>query len=138
MDRQMERSLFGNAFAIQSRAETTGEESGGYMVAEARQHANKRSHANANKGGAVTHEGLRGILIQQGYRCALSGVVISPDNAELDHMTPLSKGGLHTIDNVQIVHPVVNALKGQMTDEEFTGWARLIASNSNEETDGEW
>ena len=63
---------------------------------------------------------------------------MSPDCASLDHITPLSKGGTHTLDNVQIVHPVVNALKGEMASIELIRWARLIASQVNDDTDGEW
>lgn len=63
---------------------------------------------------------------------------MSPDCASLDHIKPLSKGGTHTLDNVQIVHPVVNALKGEMLQQEFIGWIKLIASSTQDETDGDW
>ena len=136
MDRQMERSLFGNDSAIQSRTEKGTEQRS--VDKHALQLDDKSRKKNANKRTSVTIEGLRQRLKQQQYRCALSGVVISPDCASLDHIIPLSKGGTHTIDNVQIVHPVVNALKGTMSQLEFMTWVQLIASNEKPEIDQEW
>jgi len=125
MDRQMERVLFRND------AETFEEDKGFRSVEEEDGELDHKSReANANKNTKVTFEGLRAILEQQQYRCALSGVVLSPDCASLDHIHPLSKGGRHVINNVQIVHPVVNSLKGEMTQVEFLNWINLIASNA--------
>lgn len=35
-----------------------------------------------------------------------------PQSASLDHVVPLSKGGTHTLDNVQCAHLVCNLQKG--------------------------
>jgi len=131
MDRQMERILFGDDSGTQQRSEE-GQRS---LAKEARQLADEPREANANKRASVTIEGMRAILSQQDYRCALSGVVLSPDCASLDHIRPLSKGGQHVLSNIQIVHTIVNGLKGEMTQDEFIQWAKLIASNKKEDID---
>lgn len=136
MHRQVERGLFQDDSAIHTETESKQEQRP--LDEHALQLADEPKKKNANKGTSITIEGMRAILIRQQYRCALSGVVLSPDCASLDHITPLSKGGTHTLDNVQIVHPVVNALKGEMASIELIRWARLIASQVNDDTDGEW
>ena len=130
MDRQMERGLFGNDSAIKKGTESTREPV--VLGQQTSVMACKSRKEDSSKEGKVTLEGLRAILIQQSYRCALSGVMLSPDIAELDHKKPLSRGGTHTLGNLQIVHPVVNRLKMQMENDEFIGWCKLIASNTNE------
>lgn len=69
---------------------------------------------------------LRMIELQE-FRCALSGVQLTPSDSSLDHKTPLSKGGSHTICNVEFVHPVINRMKGTLTREEFVSWCRKVA-----------
>lgn len=54
-----------------------------------------------------------------GGRCALSGRLLELDTAHLDHILPKSRGGGHTIDNLQWLDPEVNKAKRAMTDEEF-------------------
>lgn len=59
------------------------------------------------------------LLEQQEYRCALTGCPLTPDDAEVDHILPLSKGGEHELSNLQIVTRRVNRAKGDMTPAEF-------------------
>jgi 5-methylcytosine-specific restriction endonuclease McrA len=40
-----------------------------------------------------------------------------PHSASLDHILPLSRGGSHTLDNVQLAHLGCNAAKGAKTNE---------------------
>lgn len=131
MDRQVERSLFGNDFETQQEAQHWGDER--RMGQRDPELANQPEKENADKNAKVTIEGLRQILIRQDYRCALSGVVLSPECASLDHIHPLVKGGCHVLSNIQIVHPVVNRLKGSMTQSELVQWAKLIASHVNDD-----
>ena len=136
MDRQMERGLFGNDHRAQSGSKGIGTERP--MDTDNLQLADKPRKTNEAKRASVTIEGLRAILIRQEYRCALSGVVLSPDCASLDHITPLSKGGKHELSNLQILHPVVNGLKGQMNQNEFMRWVKLIASGGSDDFDQAW
>jgi hypothetical protein len=45
-------------------------------------------------------------------RCAICGDPMTFDDATLDHIVPLSKGGPHTLSNLQIAHRVCNSVKG--------------------------
>jgi 5-methylcytosine-specific restriction endonuclease McrA len=62
---------------------------------------------------------LQSLIEFQGYQCALSGRPLSPDDCELDHCVPLSRGGQHVRDNVQLVTSAINRAKGAMTSDEF-------------------
>lgn len=66
-------------------------------------------------------------LWQQRFRCALTGAELEPTNAVPDHRTPLSRGGRHRIDNVDIVGREVNRAKGDMTTAEFVGLCKQVA-----------
>ena len=67
------------------------------------------------------------LIKAQGYRCAMTGVTLTPDVAELDHINPVSKGGTHSIDNLQVVHAAVNRMRGAMDLSEFIGWCEKVA-----------
>jgi 5-methylcytosine-specific restriction endonuclease McrA len=62
---------------------------------------------------------LRAILNAQRFRCALSGRLLAPETASIDHRIPIVRGGGHGSDNVWLVDHVVNSAKGTMTAEEF-------------------
>lgn len=67
------------------------------------------------------------MLDRQGRRCALSGWDLTPDTTSLDHCKPLTRNGLHCIENVQLVHEKIQRAKGNMTDEEFVDLCRAVA-----------
>lgn len=56
--------------------------------------------------------------------------MLSPNDCELDHMMPLSRGGLHTRDNVQLVAAMVNQAKGAMNCDEFIQLCVDVATHS--------
>jgi 5-methylcytosine-specific restriction endonuclease McrA len=70
---------------------------------------------------------LKKLIEKQEYRCALSGVVLTPDEAELDHIVPFEQGGKHVKSNVQWVHREVNRMKAQMRQVEFIEWCRKVS-----------
>jgi len=41
----------------------------------------------------------------------------SPMSKSIDHITPISKGGMHTLDNTQLMHLVCNVSKGNRVSE---------------------
>lgn len=43
------------------------------------------------------------LLDKQGYRCALSGRELTPENTDAEHILPLDQGGNHTPDNIYLV-----------------------------------
>lgn len=70
---------------------------------------------------------LRHMIEAQGYRCALSGEELDPDNASLDHKTPIANGGTNDIENLQWLHVQVNAMKGTLSQERFVTLCRKVA-----------
>lgn len=75
----------------------------------------------------VTAKRLRVLVERQSFKCALSGQEITPDWAALDHITPKSEGGRHTMGNVQWVDPRVNTMKGTMGQSEFISLCVAVA-----------
>ena len=73
---------------------------------------------------------LRERIERVGWRCELSGAKLSPDMFSLDHIVPLARGGSHDASNIQFVHPVINAMKGTLSVQEFVGWCKLVAENN--------
>jgi len=83
-----------------------------------------------NKTCATASELLLLIKTQE-YRCALTGEVLTPDTAELDHKKPKVKGGQDTVDNLQWVERHVNRMKGKMTNEDFIAVCRRVVQWSS-------
>ncbi len=73
----------------------------------------------------------REILKRQGYRCALSGVSLSPEDLALDHIVPVSEGGDFSASNAQFVTKTVNRAKHTMSQQEFILMCRRIASHQH-------
>ena len=71
---------------------------------------------------------IEALLERQNYRCALTGHHLTPNNASLDHMVPVSRGGAHTIENMQVVLTKVNHAKGTMTQDEFIQLCRKVVA----------
>lgn len=77
------------------------------------------------------HPGFRelmALLEVQGYRCALTGKELSPEDAELDHKIPISRGGTNQLSNLQWVDKSINRAKTSMTNEEFIAMCKRVAS----------
>ena len=68
------------------------------------------------------------LLKTQEYRCAVSGQELSPSDAQLDHIIPVSVGGSNLIDNLQIVTSNINKMKGTMSNDEFIAVCKIVAS----------
>lgn len=60
------------------------------------------------------------------FRCEYSGVELTTDTVELDHVVPIKHGGEHVEENIALVHSVVNRMKGTMTHDEFVRWCKLV------------
>ena len=67
------------------------------------------------------------LIEKQKYRCALSGVELTPETAVLDHIVPITEGGGDDIDNLQWVHEEVNRMKGTMDNDQFIKTVKRIA-----------
>lgn len=79
---------------------------------------------------SLTPKQIRAMVESQGYTCALSGVPLTPAIAVLDHIIPLSRGGLHTIDNAQVIADYINKAKGTMTQDEFIAMCVAVARHN--------
>jgi len=54
----------------------------------------------------------RTLMSKQGGLCALCGKAMASADITLDHIQPVSKGGLDTITNLQLAHRECNERKG--------------------------
>jgi 5-methylcytosine-specific restriction endonuclease McrA len=61
---------------------------------------------------------LANLYEQQSCKCAVCQVELGGD-LHIDHMTPVSRGGAHTLSNLQLLCPGCNHLKHTMTVSEF-------------------
>lgn len=62
--------------------------------------------------------------------CGICGVDVNPNKFAIDHVIPITRGGTHTYDNVQVAHPRCNTVKhdrlmDEMTDDERQKLARI-------------
>lgn len=92
---------------------------------------NKRNQIARNKGTSNSGKGvatsLYRLLESQNFLCALTGEVLTPENAALDHKTPLSRGGTNDIENLQWLTKEANTAKASMTNDEFIAVCALVA-----------
>ena len=71
---------------------------------------------------------LMALIEKQEYRCALSGVKLTPDQAALDHKVPVSSGGSDELDNLHWVSNEINRAKGTMDNEAFIAMCKRVAA----------
>jgi 5-methylcytosine-specific restriction endonuclease McrA len=76
---------------------------------------------------AATAKELYQLVEKQDYRCALSGMKITPKTSRIDHKTPVSVGGSDEIENLQWVHEELNRMKGSLDNDEFIEICRKVA-----------
>lgn len=66
---------------------------------------------------------------QQRGICPVTGRRLNRDNAQIDHILPITRGGTHDIGNLRWVHKDVNYAKRDLVDAEFFKLCLDIASN---------
>lgn len=98
-----------------------------------REHKTERSHIKRAKiHGCEWERGitLRKLIARDGLRCAICGKMCDrndrsygngngPLYPSIDHIIPISKGGGHTWENVQVAHLYCNTLKNDKLDEKY-------------------
>ena len=89
----------------------------------------KCSHSSAKKNAnrATAKELYRLVTVQQRERCALCGVGITPNTAEVDHKIPRERGGSDCIDNLQWLCIPCNRAKWSLPQDEFVALCERIA-----------
>lgn len=78
---------------------------------------------------------IRGLLVEQRGRCAITGIPLDPVDVSGDHIIPLSRQELNPsdgADNLWLVDKRVNAMKGTMTYDELLEMARLILDHETQ------
>ena len=73
------------------------------------------------------------LVERQGKTCALTGLSLTPDTASLDHRHPVSNGGSDSVANLQVLHDVVNQMKGTLSQAEFISWCQTVADYSRQD-----
>lgn len=72
---------------------------------------------------------IRGLVVGQGGKCAITGMPLDPQEVNADHIVPLSREELAPSveeDNIWLVHKKINAMKGTMTYAEFVEACRAV------------
>jgi len=69
------------------------------------------------------------LLTRQGYRCAISGIELTPENTTAEHIVPLRKGGKHELANIYLVDENISRLKRNLLEEEVIEIARRIVEH---------
>jgi len=101
------------------------------MVEVARGHVQQSQAADEKKtSGGVSPRRMMEKIKAQGFCCFFSGDQLDRQDASIDHVVPLSKGGRHEVDNLELVHTAVNRMKGTLTAEEFVSWCVKVAVHS--------
>lgn len=92
---------------------------------------------------AITVEDLMRMWIEQGGRCALSGMPLSIGSLGIGRMRETKRAsvdrksslGNYTPDNVHLVCQAVNIMKNDMTMEEFGFWCQRIVLHALKQSD---
>jgi hypothetical protein len=77
-------------------------------------------------------EHIRGLVVAQGGRCAITGLPLDPREVNADHIVPLSRKELLPSkgpENVWLVHKKINAMKGGLTYDELVELAIFIVEH---------
>ena len=75
---------------------------------------------------------IRGLLVEQQGRCAITGAPLDPAEVNGDHIIPLSRSELnpsYDSDNLWLVDKRANTMKAAMTYDELVDMARKILAH---------
>ena len=88
------------------------------------------------------------VFVEANGVCQICGLPVpctwTPENewaATLDHIDPLSEGGLHMKANIQLAHRLCNSLKGTDDEEYHVDWKQMLIEEPgrwNERLDELW
>ena len=78
---------------------------------------------------------LRGLIVMQNGKCAISGKPLLQNEVNADHIIPLSRDDLSPglgETNIWLVHRVINTMKGTRTYDELIEACKLILEHEME------
>ncbi|MGB7323971.1 MAG: HNH endonuclease signature motif containing protein [Rubripirellula sp.] len=78
--------------------------------------------------GKINVKNVMQLLEYQGYQCALTGRVLTPEIASLDHIVPVRDGGEHVIENTQVLHRDINRAKSILSNADFVQMCREVTA----------
>ena len=90
---------------------------------------NRIQGAQETKAKKPSFRSILALLEIQGHLCALSGIRLDIDNAELDHKIPVARGGTNDLSNLQWIHKEINRAKGTMTNDEFIEVCAMVTNS---------
>ena len=88
--------------------------------------------------GKVTIKDLMQLVETQDFKCALTGLEITPKRSSLDHKNPRSLGGDDDVENLEVVLPMVNRAKTNMTVSQFVSMCHAVARHVPDYGDETW
>lgn len=71
----------------------------------------------------------RAVIDRDGLHCVFCDEDLTDKEIHLDHVIPESRGGLTTLNNLQVTCRKCNTSKGTLTEQEFTDKLRTRALN---------
>jgi hypothetical protein len=80
--------------------------------------------------GVINVANVLRLLEWQNYRCALTGRLLTPETASLDHIVPVRDGGKHAVENVQVLHKDINRAKSTLAHEQFIQLCREVVDHA--------
>lgn len=87
---------------------------------EVKRKAQSKRRARArNAEGQFSVQEIFDLLIKQKHRCSICDCDLNISGYQIDHKTPLSRGGSNWISNIQLLCPKDNRQKNASTDEEY-------------------
>ncbi|GBF44517.1 HNH endonuclease [Leptospira ellinghausenii] len=72
---------------------------------------------------------IRTLLHNQNFKCYVSGMELTYDNIEIEHIIPLTMGGEHSFENLCLVDRSLKELKRFKTKEEIIELCKIILAN---------
>ncbi len=105
-----------------SRPEQAEERARAYRTANSGLYASASAQRRAmerNSPGTFTSQDWEDLLVEFDHRCAYCQA--DGTSLEREHMTPLSRGGVHSASNIVPACPSCNRRKGTLTAFEFLG-----------------
>jgi 5-methylcytosine-specific restriction endonuclease McrA len=66
------------------------------------------------------------LLANQGYCCVYCSQTLTPETGQIDHITPTSRGGSDSADNLQMLCKQCNLEKHAKTHEEHLAWRQKV------------